>query len=42
MSINDFDKLRSDLSNLNFVNAAEIIWKLRIIKSKNEIEKIKK
>ncbi len=42
MSINDFDKLRSDLSNLNFVNAAKIIWKLRIIKSENEIEKIKK
>jgi len=42
MSINDFDKLRTNLSNYNFVNASHLIWKLRIIKSQNEINKIKK
>ena len=42
MSINDFDKLRKNLSNYNFVNASHLIWKLRIIKSQNEITKIKK
>ena len=42
MSINDFDKLRTNLSNYNFVNASHLIWKLRIIKSQNEITKIKK
>jgi len=42
MSINDFDKLRTNLSNYNFVNASHLIWKLRVIKSQNEIAKIKK
>jgi len=42
MSIKDFDNLREDLSNYNFVDASQIIWKLRMIKSKNEIKKIKK
>ena len=42
MSINDFDKLRTNLSNYNFVNASHLIWKLRIVKSQNEITKIKK
>ena len=42
MSIKDFDNLREDLSNYNFVDASQIIWKLRMIKSKSEIKKIKK
>jgi len=42
MSINDFDKLRKNISNCNFVNASELIWQLRIIKSPDEIIKIKK
>ena len=41
MSINDFDKLRSNFSHYNFINASEIIWQLRIIKSSQEIKKIK-
>ena len=39
MSINDFDKLRSNFSHYNFINASEIIWQLRIIKSSQEIKK---
>jgi len=42
MSINDFDKLRNDLSNYKFLNASDIIWKIRMIKSQKEIKKIKK
>lgn len=42
MSINDFDTLRKNLSNCNFIDASEIIWQLRIIKSPEEIKKIKK
>ena len=42
MSINDFDKLRTNLSNFSFVNASHLIWKLRLVKSQNEITKIKK
>ena len=42
MSINDFDTLRKNLSNCNFIDASEIIWQLRKIKSPEEIKKIKK
>lgn len=42
MSINDFDKLRKNLSNYSFINVSHIIWKLRMIKTQNEITKIKK
>ena len=42
MSISDFDKLRNNLSNFNFVDASKIIWQIRMIKSLNEIKKIKK
>ena len=42
MSINDFDKLRTNLSNFSFINASHLIWKLRLVKSQNEITKIKK
>tara|TARA_B110000438_G_scaffold286321_1_gene317416 strand:+ start:1817 stop:2971 length:1155 start_codon:yes stop_codon:yes gene_type:complete len=42
MSISDFDKLRTNLSNINFVDASKLIWQIRMIKSQNEIKKIKK
>lgn len=42
MSISDFDKLRTNLSDFDFVDASKIIWKIRMIKSLNEIKKIKK
>ena len=42
MSINDFDKLKKNMSNYKFINASKIIWQLRMIKSKEEIKKIKK
>jgi Xaa-Pro aminopeptidase len=42
MSINDFQQLNKNLSNHNFVDASPLIWKLRMIKSKNEITKIKR
>ncbi|MDP7620963.1 MAG: Xaa-Pro peptidase family protein [SAR324 cluster bacterium] len=42
MSINDFQKLNSNLPDHAFVDASPLIWKLRMIKSENEISKIKK
>jgi len=42
MSIDDFDRLRDNLKNYKFLNASDIIWKVRMIKSQNEIKKIKK
>lgn len=42
MSISDFDRLRSNLSNFNFIDASKNIWQIRMIKSQNEIKKIKK
>lgn len=42
MSINDFDRLRNKLINYKFLNASDIIWQIRMIKSQNEISKIKK
>jgi Xaa-Pro dipeptidase len=42
MSISDFDKLRINLSNFNFVDGSKFIWQIRMIKSQNEIKKIKK
>lgn len=42
MSINDFDKLRTNMSNYQFINSSKIIWSLRMIKSQDEIKKIKK
>ena len=42
MFINDFQKLKRNLPEHRFVDASEIIWKLRMIKSKSEIAKIKK
>ena len=42
MSINDFDRLKNKiLSDFNFVDASKIIWQIRMIKSQEEIKKIK-
>ncbi len=41
MSIDDFDKLRKNLSNYKFISASNIFWQLRMIKSESEIEKIR-
>ena len=42
MSIKDFQKLNTNLKNHSFVDASPLIWELRMIKSENEISKIKK
>jgi len=42
MPVNDFQKLKTNLSDHSFVDASPLIWKLRMIKSENEISKIKK
>ena len=42
MTINDFNKLKKNLKKIKFVDASSLIWKLRMIKSNNEIIKIKK
>tara|TARA_B100000579_G_scaffold436862_1_gene464236 strand:- start:639 stop:1793 length:1155 start_codon:yes stop_codon:yes gene_type:complete len=42
MVINDFNKLKKNLPNYKFVDASNIIWEMRMIKSNNEISKIKK
>ena len=42
MPVNDFQKLKTNLSDHSFVDASPLIWKLRMIKSDNEIYKIKK
>ena len=40
--INDFHKLNNSLPNHSFVDGSNLIWELRMIKSNNEIAKIKK
>ena len=42
MNIEDFINIREELSDYNFVDASKVIWNLRIIKSKMEIEYISK
>ncbi len=42
MSVKDFDKLRKNMTKYSFVDGSKIIWKLRMIKSKEEIKKMKK
>ena len=42
MNIQDFINIREELSDYNFVDASKVIWNLRKIKSKNEIENITK
>lgn len=38
---NDFQKLKSQLPNIQFIDAADLIWQLRMVKSKGEIERIR-
>ena len=42
MQIKDFNTLLEKIPLHNFVDASSLIWELRMIKSKNEISKIKK
>ncbi|MDC2979542.1 Xaa-Pro peptidase family protein [Pelagibacteraceae bacterium] len=42
MSIQDYIKIQEELSDYNFVDASKVIWNLRKIKSKIEIEYISK
>ena len=42
MGINDFNKLNKILPNHRFVDASNVIWELRMIKSNNEISKMEK
>ena len=42
MTINDFNKLKNNIQKHNFVDASSLIWELRMIKTKNEISKMKK
>ncbi len=42
MSIQDFIKIREELSDYNFVDASKVIWDLRKVKSDIEIENISK
>jgi Xaa-Pro aminopeptidase len=40
--VNDIDRFRSELDGATFVDAAEVIWKCRMIKSASEVEAIRK
>jgi Xaa-Pro dipeptidase len=40
--VNDIDRFRSELDGATFVDAADVIWKCRMIKSAGEVEAIKK
>ena len=40
--INDIDRFRSALDGATFVEAAEVIWKCRMIKSASEVEALRK
>ena len=42
MSIQDYIKIKEDLSDYNFVDSSQVIWNLRKIKSKIEIQYISK
>ena len=41
MPITDFDRLRHNISNIEFVDASPLIWGLRMVKSSLEIEKVR-
>jgi Xaa-Pro dipeptidase len=40
--INDIDRLRSGLDGATFVDACDLIWKCRVIKSASEVEALRK
>ncbi|MEM3507666.1 MAG: Xaa-Pro peptidase family protein [Candidatus Bathyarchaeia archaeon] len=42
ISYNDFEKLKKEIPNAKFLDASGIIWELRMVKSKSEIERIRK
>ena len=42
MPILDFDRLRSQVRGVDFVDASPVIWRLRMIKSPREIEKVRR
>ena len=41
MKINDFRKLENQLQNFSIIDSSPLLWELRLIKSQNEINKIK-
>ena len=41
MPITDFDRLRKQVRGIEFVDASPLIWRLRMIKSEREIEKVR-
>ncbi|MEM7564325.1 MAG: aminopeptidase P family N-terminal domain-containing protein, partial [Pseudomonadota bacterium] len=41
MPILDFDRLRSGISGIEFVDASALIWNLRMVKSQREIDKVR-
>ena len=41
MPIVDFDRLRRDISGIEFVDASSLIWGLRMVKSEHEIDKVR-
>jgi len=41
MPIVDFDRLRQNISGIEFVDASPLIWGLRMVKSKLEIDKVR-
>ncbi len=41
MKINDFRKLENQLQNFSIIDSSPLLWELRLIKSQNEIDKIK-
>ena len=41
MKINDFRKLENQLLNFSIIDSSPLLWELRLIKSQNEIDKIK-
>jgi Xaa-Pro aminopeptidase len=42
ISYNDFEKLKKEISSAKFLDASGIIWELRMVKSRSEIERIRK
>jgi Xaa-Pro dipeptidase len=42
MQWGEFDRMKSDLSNVEFPDASKLLWELRLIKTEAEIECLKK
>ena len=41
MPILDFDRLRANIAGLEFVDGSDLVWKLRMVKSEQEIAKVR-